>query len=91
MRVRSTEQSGVSGETTKGKRREIRSACTGVFRSLYAPPTDMSIKAVRKHRDMRIEEADCESAEHGAIRGVRRNHQGQKTRNAEQSVGIMNN
>ena len=38
-RVRSTEQSGVSGETTRGKRRETR------------------------------------SAEHGAIRGVRRNHQ----------------
>ena len=53
-RVRSTEQSGVSGETTRGKRRETRSACTGVFRSLYAPPTDMSIKAVRKHCDMRI-------------------------------------
>ena len=27
-RVRSTEQSGVSGETTRGKRRETRSACT---------------------------------------------------------------
>ena len=46
-RVRSTEQSVVSGETTRGKRRETRSACTGVFRSLYAPPTDMSIKALR--------------------------------------------
>jgi len=49
----------------------------------------MSIKAVRKHCDMRIEVWDGESAEHGAIRGVRKNHQGQKTRNTKCMHGAI--